>query len=75
MPLGIIIGHEGLDAMSRSPRTLRVLIVDGQSERQREVTATVRSLGHEVVGEGADIANVAEVTMAELPDLALVTRR
>jgi response regulator NasT len=36
------------------------------------VTTTVTSLGHEVVGEGADLETIARVTVAELPDVALV---
>ena len=55
-----------------STRKLRVLIVDGVSERLREVTTTVNSLGHDVVGEGADLATIGHVTVAALPDVALV---
>src|SRR6185503_3097544 len=58
--------------MVGSTRKLRVLIVDGVSERLREVTTTVITLGHEVVGEGADLATVGHVTVAALPDVALV---
>jgi AmiR/NasT family two-component response regulator len=53
-------------------RTLRVLIADGTSERVEEVTRTVTSLGHEVVGEGATLDSVGQATAAELPDVALV---
>src|SRR6266487_262444 len=56
--------------MVGSSRKLRVLIADGVSERLREVTMTVTSLGHEVVGEGADLASVGRVTVATLPDVA-----
>jgi AmiR/NasT family two-component response regulator len=58
--------------MTGSPRQLRVLIVNGLTERRRDVTTAVRSLGHEVVGEGADLATVAHVTVVEFPDVALV---
>jgi AmiR/NasT family two-component response regulator len=58
--------------MADATRKLRVLIVDGRAERLREVTATVTSLGHEVVEGGADLASVGRVTVAELPDVALV---
>src|SRR4029077_1421439 len=58
--------------MVGSTRKLRVLIVDGVSERLREVTTTVNSLGHDVVGEGADLATIGHVTVAALPDAALV---
>lgn len=55
-----------------SRRTLRVLIADGTTERLDEVTRTVISLGHEVVGEGASLDTVGQATAAELPDVALV---
>ena len=58
--------------MVGSTRKLRVLIVDGVFERLREVTTTVITLGHEVVGEGADLETVGHVTVAALPDVALV---
>lgn len=53
-------------------RKLRVLVLDGRAERVREVTTTVTSLGHEVVGASADLASLNSVTVAELPDVALV---
>lgn len=53
-------------------RRLRVLVADGTTERLGEVTRTVTSLGHEVVGEGASLATVGQATAAELPDVALV---
>jgi response regulator NasT len=53
-------------------RRLRVLIADGTAERIREVTSTVTSLGHEVVGERASLGTVGQATAAELPDVALV---
>jgi response regulator NasT len=53
-------------------RKLRVLIVDGLADRLRDVTSTVTSLGHEVVGAGADPATIGRITAAELPDVALV---
>ncbi len=58
--------------MAEATRKLRVLILDGRQERLREVTTTVTSLGHEVVGSGADVSTIHEVTLAELPDVALV---
>ena len=51
---------------------LRVLVVDGVPERFREVTTTVTSLGHAVVAREAHLADVGQVTAAELPDVALV---
>jgi len=53
-------------------RKLRVQLVDGRPERLAEVTRTVTSLGHVVVGAGADHAAVGRVTLSELPDVALV---
>src|SRR6476661_9442055 len=65
-------GGRGRVAVVGSTRKLRVLIVDGVSERLREVTTTVNSLGHDVVGDGADLATIGHVTVAALPDVALV---
>jgi two-component system, response regulator / RNA-binding antiterminator len=53
-------------------KKLRVLIADGVAKRLGEVTNTVISLGHDVVGEGARLETVGRVTAAELPDVALV---
>jgi AmiR/NasT family two-component response regulator len=53
--------------MSRS----RVLITDGPASLQREITRTVTSLGHEVVGAGASF-NGDHATLSEPPDVALV---
>lgn len=55
-----------------STKKLRVLIADGTTERLEEVTKTVTSLGHQVVGEGASLVTVGRATAAELPDVALV---
>lgn len=53
-------------------RKLRVLIADGPAARHDEVTRTVKSLGHEVVGVGAPLEAVGHATAVELPDVALV---
>jgi len=58
--------------MADAARKLRVLILDGREERLREVTATVTSMGHEVIGTDTDLATIHQVTIAELPDVALV---
>jgi AmiR/NasT family two-component response regulator len=58
--------------MADATRKLRVLIVDGHAERLREVTATVTSLGHEVLRGRADVASVGQITAEELPDVGLV---
>ncbi len=49
-----------------------MLIVDGARERVEDVAATVRALGHEVIRDGVDPSAVAEATVEELPDVALV---
>jgi AmiR/NasT family two-component response regulator len=51
---------------------IRVLIVDGHADRIREVTSTITSLGHEVVGRSSDPASLGHATAAELADVALV---
>lgn len=53
-------------------RKLRVLIADGPAARHDEVTSTLKSLGHEVVGVGAPLEAVGHATAVELPDVALV---
>jgi AmiR/NasT family two-component response regulator len=58
--------------MADGTKKLRVLIVDGHPERLREVTATVTSLGHEIVRGGVDVISVGQITAEELPDVALV---
>lgn len=58
--------------MDGTARKLRVLIVDGPEGRHEGVTTTVTSLGHEIVGSGADVSTFRDVAVAELPDVALV---
>jgi response regulator NasT len=58
--------------MAEPTRKLRVLILDGREERLREVTTTVVSLGHEVIGSDTDLTTVHDVTIAGSPDVALV---
>ena len=53
-------------------RKLRVLIADGIGSRHDQVTSTLKSLGHEVVGVGAPLEAVGHATAVELPDVALV---
>lgn len=53
-------------------KKLRVLIVDGVDERRGEVTRTVHALGHDVVGSGVNGANVGQMTVSELADVAFV---
>lgn len=50
---------------------LRLLVADGRQARMDEVVRTVAGLGHEVVAQ-ATLADVAALTGALQPDLALV---
>jgi len=71
-PGGIGYGERLEKGSMADARKLRVLILDGREERLREVTATVTSLGHTVIGTGANLETIHDVTIAELPDVALV---
>ena len=51
---------------------LRVLVTDGPGVRLDEVTRTVAGLGHEVVARESSLLEVAHITAAEHPDVALV---
>jgi response regulator NasT len=57
---------------AQATKRLRVLIADGTAEGLEEVTRTVTSLGHEVVGGGVSLDTIGRATAAELPDVALV---
>jgi AmiR/NasT family two-component response regulator len=54
-----------------TPR-LRVLVLDGPGVRLDEVTRTVAGLGHEVLARESSLPDVASITAAEQPDVALV---
>ena len=58
--------------MSNRTQELRVLIADGPEARLAEVAGTVTALGHSVIAEEHDLANVAALTGAEHPDVAIV---
>jgi response regulator NasT len=51
---------------------LRVLIANERRDRLSPLAAVVTGLGHQVVAREVDIADVAEVTEREHPDVALV---
>jgi AmiR/NasT family two-component response regulator len=51
---------------------LRVLVADGPGVRLDEVTRTVASLGHEVIARESSLPDVARITAAERPDVAIV---
>lgn len=54
-----------------SPR-LRVLVADGPGVRLDEVTQTVASLGHDVIARESSLPDIARITAAEHPDVAIV---
>jgi AmiR/NasT family two-component response regulator len=51
---------------------LRVLVSDGPGTRLDEVTGTVAGLGHDVIARESSLPDVARITRAEHPDVALV---
>jgi AmiR/NasT family two-component response regulator len=59
-----------MDAGSIFP--LHVLVAGGPGTRLDEVTRTVAGLGHDVIARESSLPNVARVTAAERPDVALV---
>jgi AmiR/NasT family two-component response regulator len=51
---------------------LRVLVTDGPGVRLDQVTRTVAGLGHDVIARESSLPEVARITAAEHPDVALV---
>jgi AmiR/NasT family two-component response regulator len=51
---------------------LRVLLADQKASRLDEIAEVVAELGHTVVARLFDVADVAEATRRELPDVAIV---
>lgn len=51
---------------------LRVLVTDGPGVRLDQVTRTVADLGHDVIARESSLPEVARITAAERPDVALV---
>ena len=66
------MGLDGNGMAEEATRRLRVLIADGTAERHAQVTETVTTLGHEVVGGRVTLETVVQTTTADLPDVALV---
>ena len=56
-------------------RPMRVLVSDGPGARLDDVTRTVAGLGHDVVVRESSLREVARITAAERPDVALVIVR
>jgi AmiR/NasT family two-component response regulator len=52
--------------------SLRVLVSAGPGVRLDEVTQTVAGLGHEVIARESSLPDVARITAAERPDVAVV---
>jgi AmiR/NasT family two-component response regulator len=52
--------------------SLRVLVAGDPGARLHEVTRTVAGLGHEVIARESSLSDVAQITNAEHPDVALV---
>jgi AmiR/NasT family two-component response regulator len=57
---------------SGSARRLRVLVCDEPGVRLDEVTRTVARLDHDVIARESSLPDVARITAAERPDVALV---
>jgi AmiR/NasT family two-component response regulator len=51
---------------------LRVLVADGPGARLDDVTRTVAGLGHDVIARESSLPDVARITAAERPDVAIV---
>lgn len=51
---------------------LRVLVADGDEALLERISRTVAQLGHDVIQRTASLSNVAAVTAAERPDLAIM---
>jgi AmiR/NasT family two-component response regulator len=58
--------------MSHRTQELRVLIADGPEARLVEVAGMVTALGHAVIAEEHDLANVPSQTATQHPDVAIV---
>ena len=57
---------------SKNISRLRVLVSDGPGVRLDEVTRTVAGLGHDVIARESSLPDVARITAAERPDVAIV---
>jgi AmiR/NasT family two-component response regulator len=58
--------------MDNDSDPLRVLLADQKAERLEEIAEVVAQLGHIVVARLFNVADVAESTRRELPDVAIV---
>jgi len=55
-----------------SPRSLRILIANERRDRLQRIAEIVTELGHHVISRELEVADVAEATEREHPDLAFV---
>jgi AmiR/NasT family two-component response regulator len=53
-------------------QNLRVLIADERRDHLALVAGIVATLGHKVVAQETDVSTIAEITISERPDVALV---
>jgi len=58
--------------MEIDPDELRVLLADEKASRLDEIAAVVEGLGHIVVARLFNVSDVAEVSLREQPDVAIV---
>jgi AmiR/NasT family two-component response regulator len=58
--------------MENDSDPLRVLLADQKAERLEEIAEVVAQLGHTVVARLFNVADVAEASRRELPDVAIV---
>jgi AmiR/NasT family two-component response regulator len=58
--------------MGEESEALRVLLADQKASRLDEIEAIVTELGHTVVARLFNVADVAQATRRELPDVAIV---
>jgi len=69
---GQVLWHTRLAMEPGAVTRLRVLVSDGPGVRLDQVTRTVAGLGHDVIARESSLPDVAQITAAERPDVALV---
>ena len=58
--------------MNEQPTALRILIANERKDRLERIATIVTGLGHEVISQELEVADVAAATEREHPDLAFV---
>ena len=56
-----------------TPRRLRVLVANEDADRLGPLVGVIAGIGHDVIARAVDVALVAEATISEQPDVALVS--